>query len=108
MKQVMVRYRVKPERMQENEELVRAVYEELDRVAPSGFSYATYKLDDGVTFMHLAVTESDAQEDGRVLLKLEAFQAFRQGLEDRADEGPVVTELDRVGSFRMAGELSAR
>ena len=29
MRQVMVRYKVKPERVAENEELVRAVYEEL-------------------------------------------------------------------------------
>ena len=31
MRQVMVRYRVKPGRAAENEELVRAVYEELHR-----------------------------------------------------------------------------
>jgi hypothetical protein len=102
MKQVMVRYKVKPERVEENEELVRAVYEELHRTAPPGFRYATYKLDDGLTFMHLAVTE--AETEGGVLPKLPAFQEFRKGLGDRADEGPVATELDRIGSFRLAGD----
>jgi hypothetical protein len=37
----MVRYRVKPGRAAENEELVRAVYEELHRTQPPGFRYAT-------------------------------------------------------------------
>jgi hypothetical protein len=46
----MVRYKVKPERVSENEELVRAVYGELDRTHPDGFHYATFKLIDGVSF----------------------------------------------------------
>ena len=56
MRQVMVRYKVKPERVEENEELVRAVYDELGRTEPAGLRYATFKLDDGVSFVHLAVT----------------------------------------------------
>jgi hypothetical protein len=50
--------------------------------------------------MHVAETEAD----GSVLPALQAFQEFRKGLDDRTDEGPVVTELDRIGSFRLAGE----
>ena len=34
MRQVMVRYKVKPDRVEENEQLVRAVYEELAATAP--------------------------------------------------------------------------
>src|SRR5947199_356140 len=48
MKQVIVRYKVKPDRVAENEELVRAVYEELRRTEPPGLRYATFKLDDGI------------------------------------------------------------
>ena len=107
MKQVMVRYKVKPERVEENEALVRAVYEELRDVAPPGFRYATFKLDDGVTFMHLAITEAETEEDGRVLPKLQAFQAFRKDLGDRVEEGPVSTELDPIGAFRLAGDAPA-
>jgi hypothetical protein len=98
MKQVMVRYKVKPDRVQENERLVRAVYDELRRVEPAGLRYATYKLDDGVSFVHLAETEGD--EESSPLQQLTAFQEFRRNLGDRTDEGPVVTELDQVGSFR--------
>jgi hypothetical protein len=35
MSKVMVRYKVKPERAQENEQLIRAVYEELKSTVPA-------------------------------------------------------------------------
>jgi hypothetical protein len=101
MRQVMVRYRVKPERVEENEDLVRAVYDELRRSEPAGLRYATFKLDDGVSFVHLALTESE--NGGSPLSKLKAFQEFQKDIEDRTDEGPVVTELDLIGSFRLLG-----
>ena len=59
MRQVMVRYKVKPDRVTENEELVRAVYEELRRTEPAGLRYATFKLDDGVSFVHLASNDTE-------------------------------------------------
>jgi hypothetical protein len=102
MRQVMVRYKVKPERVEENEELVRAVYDELGRTEPAGLRYATFKLDDGVSFVHLAVTESE--NGGSPLSKVKAFQEFQKDIEDRTDEGPVVTELDLIGSFRLLGD----
>ena len=102
MTQVMVRYRVKPERVEENEELVRAVYDELRRTEPAGLRYATFKLDDGVSFVHLAVTESES--GGSPLSRLRAFQEFQKDIEDRTDESPVVTELDQIGSFRLVGD----
>ncbi len=97
MRQVMVRYTVKPERVAENEELVRAVYEELAQVAPDGLHYATFRLEDGVSFMHVAVTEADRNP----LSDLEAFQRFQAGIADRCDEAPVVTALSEIGSFRF-------
>ena len=59
MKQVMVRYKVKPELAAQNEELVRRVYEELHQSAPAGVRYATFALDDGVSFVHVASFEQD-------------------------------------------------
>jgi hypothetical protein len=100
MRQVMVRYKVKPERVEENEELVRAVDEEIHRTEPAGLRYATFKLDDGVSFVHLASDESENGESP--LSKLKAFREFQRGIDDRTDEAPVVTELDEIGSFRAA------
>jgi hypothetical protein len=41
MSQIVVRYRVKPDRAEENASLVRAVYEELAEVKPDGFRSRT-------------------------------------------------------------------
>jgi hypothetical protein len=94
MRQVIVRYRVNADRADENEELVRAVYEELAETKPEGLRYATLRLDDGVTFVHLSESESDASP----LTQVPAFQAFQKGIADRAEEGPVVTEVEVIGS----------
>jgi hypothetical protein len=104
MRRVMVRYEVKPGRAAENEELVRAVYDELRRTAPAGLRYATFRLEDGVSFIHLAETE-----DGRnPLADVEAFARFQAGIADRCVHQPVVTQLHEVGSFRFHGEGSER
>jgi hypothetical protein len=93
----MVRYKVKPERVADNERLVRAVYDELKALDPDGFHYATFKLEDGVSFMHLAFSEGERAP----LPDLEAFRRFQEDIGERCDEPPVVTRLGEVGSFRM-------
>jgi hypothetical protein len=93
----MVRYKVKPERVAENEQLVRAVYEELQRTRPDGLRYATFRLEDGVSFVHIAFEEDDAKG----LAEVEAFREFTRDIDDRCDEKPVVTILDEIGSFRF-------
>jgi hypothetical protein len=102
MRQVMVRYTVKPDRVEENEALVRAVYDELHRTATPGLRYATFRLADGVSFVHLSATETD---DGRnPLLDLQAFARFQEAIGERCDQPPVVTELQEIGSYRALGE----
>ena len=96
MPQVMVRYTVRPDRVAENEELVRAVYEELAAAGPDGLQYATFKLPDGVTFVHVA-----QQAEDNPLRGVAAFQRFQEGIQDRCDEPPVATELQEIGSYRF-------
>ncbi len=95
MRRVIVRYRVKPDRADENEELVRAVYAELQETKPEGLRYATLRLDDGVSFVHLSESEADTSP----LTEVPAFKAFQKEIADRAEEGPVVTEVEVVGSY---------
>ena len=98
MRRIMVRYKVKPDRAAENEELVRAVYEELHRTQPEGLHYATFQLDDGVSFVHLSTLDAD---DGRnPLSEVEAFARFQAGIGDRCEEAPVVAQLREIGSFQ--------
>jgi hypothetical protein len=101
MSKVMVRYKVKPDRAAENEELVRAVYAELAHNAPDGFRYATFALEDGVSFVHVA---SNDREDGHNPLgDVQAFAAFQKDIGARCEEPPVVTPLREVGSYRFFG-----
>ena len=94
MTRVMVRYQVHPDRVEENIELVRAVYAELAALQPPGFRYTTYQCDDGVTFVHLATSAGPVP-----LSDLAAFQRFKEGLEERCVQPPVRAELTEVGSF---------
>ena len=70
----------------------------LTRERPGGFGYATFKLDVGVSFVHI-VNESD--DEGNSLSDVKAFAKFREAIRDRCDEPPVATELHEVGSFRL-------
>jgi hypothetical protein len=92
----MIRYKVKPDRAEENVELVRAVYEELRGTAPAGLRYATFQLEDGVTFVHLAQLEGGENPLPFVL----AFQRFQAGIGDRCEEPPATTTLREIGSYR--------
>jgi hypothetical protein len=97
MRRIMVRYKVKPDRAAENEELVRAVYEELQRTQPAGLHYATFALEDGVSFVHLSSIDT---EDGRnPLSDVEAFARFQEGIGDRCVQAPTVAPLREIGSF---------
>jgi quinol monooxygenase YgiN len=98
MSKVIVRYRVKPECAEENERLVRAVYEELQQRGVEGLSYATFRLEDGLSFVHIAsVTDAAANP----LVEVEAFREFQKDIAERCSERPVVSELQEVGSFRF-------
>ena len=94
----MVRYKVRPDRTDDNVALVKAVYEQLDRERPEGLHYATFRLPDGVSFMHV-VFESD--QPGRVLNELAAFKSFVTDIESRCDEPPVASEITLVGSYAI-------
>jgi hypothetical protein len=102
MRRVMVRYTVKPERVAENERYIKKVFEELGCEKPTGLSYGSFKLSDGVSFVHIV---SDASSDqGSRLGEFPAFKAFTAGIEERCDEAPVATRLEEVGSYRVFGD----
>jgi hypothetical protein len=88
-----------PDQVAVNEQLVRGVYDELARVAPEGFHYGTFKLEDGVSFVHVAAQEGDENP----LAGIAAFQRFQENIGDRCDEPPVVIRLEEIGSFRFDG-----
>jgi hypothetical protein len=97
MKTIVVRYQAKPERADENQELIEAVFAELNDREPKGFTYKVFRLDDGVTFIHVAI-EHDAENPGS-LQAVPAFQAFVADIGDRCEIPPVAMGATIVGGF---------
>jgi quinol monooxygenase YgiN len=104
LKTVIVRYKVKPEHAERNRELVHAVYSELELTQLADFNYATFVLDDGVSFVHLAAHGHETNP----LPNLPAFQAFQEGIGERCAEQPVVTELNTIGAYGWFEQLRPR
>ena len=102
MRRVMVRYKVHADRATENQQYVENVFEELKNNSPDGIRYATFKLEDGVSFVHIASIETDNGESP--LGQVEAFKAFQEGIRDRCEVPPHVMELEEVGSYRVFGD----
>lgn len=98
MSTVVVRYRTRADRADENERLVRAVFDELARTDPGGLRYATFRLADG-TFVHVAEIEGDTNPLGGT----EAFAEFQRELGERCEPGnePNPQPASLVGSYRM-------
>jgi hypothetical protein len=80
----VVRYRTSPQDADENERLIRDVFAELAAGQPDGLRYASFRLDDGVSFIHVAVLDSDENP----LSSSAAFATFQAGIKDRCADGP--------------------
>ena len=98
-KTTIVRYRTRPESADENADLVRGVYAALAELAPPDFSYATYRLADDVTFVHVAVHANDSNP----LATLPAFAEFQRNLRERCAEPPAPSSATLVGSYGLGG-----
>jgi hypothetical protein len=98
MSTVVVRYRPKADRADENQRLVEAVFAELDAADPGGVRYATLRLADG-TFIHIADVEADPNPLGDI----GAFARFQEGIAERCEpgEGPNPQAATVVGSYRF-------
>jgi hypothetical protein len=102
MKRIMVRYKVKPDQAGENQRYVEAVFEELRRNSPPGLRYATFKQNDGVSFVHIVSIETETGINP--LSQSAAFQAFQTGIKERCEEQPVAVDLEEVGSYQFFGQ----
>ena len=101
MNPVMVRYKVKAGKGEENEQYIRKVFEELSETRPEGLRYASFKMEDGVSFVHIASIETDGATNP--LSETAAFRAFQEKIRDRCEEPPVAVALHEIGSYRMFG-----
>jgi len=93
----VIRYTTKPECADENERLVRDVFAELAQGNGEQLRYAVFRLEDGVSFVHVAVLEGGENP----LSTSVAFAEFQSGIRERCVEGPVAADADVVGSYRF-------
>jgi hypothetical protein len=100
---VIVQYQTTPDTAERNRELVEAVYAQLAERKPDGLRYATFRLADGVTFVHVAVVEGAENP----LPALPAFQDFQQDMPNRAVRPPEPAPATLLGAYRFAGDTAA-
>ena len=93
---VMVTYKVKADRVEENEELVRGVYAGLAAAGAPEVHYATFRKEDGQSFVHVAFFATP--ENQAVLSNLPAFQEFQRDLGDRCELPPNPEPLTAIGA----------
>jgi hypothetical protein len=93
----VVRYKTKPEHAEENQALVEAVFAELAKTAPAGLTYETYRLADGVSFVHVA--SIDTGDGSNPLTTTPAFRTFLQGIADRCAEPPLALDANKIGAY---------
>ncbi len=90
----VIRYRTKPESADENARLIAAVFKELAEQDTAGIRYTALRLDDGVTFLHIAMLDADDNP----LDSSPAFAAFQSGIGARLEEGLFPATATVVGS----------
>lgn len=99
---VMNTYRVRPDEVRRNLDLLQAFFEELTATNPDGLSYTAFQLDDKVSFVHIIETEHGAAP----FAHMTAYQAFRATVGQRCNRPPAMMHLRTVGSF-PSGRLAA-
>src|SRR6266536_999799 len=97
MRTVVVRYETKPDRADENQRLVEKVFAELAERDPDNFRYAAFRLEDGVSFVHIVI-ETDNGSNPISLTDIAAFAEFQREIADRCAVQPVPTGATVVGS----------
>src|SRR4051812_10606039 len=94
----VVRYQAKPDRADENQELIEAVFADLAERQPKGFTYRVFRLEDGVSFVHVVIEHDVADPDS--LQDVPAFQAFVADIADRCDVPPLAMGATLVGGYQ--------
>jgi hypothetical protein len=95
----VVRYTTRPEAADENEQLIKAVFAQLGDQQPGGLRYVAIRLEDGVSFVHLAVLEGDHNP----LTALPAFGEFVSAISERCTDAPASVSGTVVGSYGAGG-----
>jgi hypothetical protein len=100
-KMVLISYLTDRATADANQELIERVFDELEVTDPGCLRYMSFRLADGVGFVHIGIFNEDWQ-----LNQLKSFSEFQAGINDRAVTPPTRTEVTLIGSYGF-GELGA-
>lgn len=103
MRTIVVRYETKPDRGDENQQLAEKVFADLAERQPDNFRYASFRLEDGVSFVHVLI-ETDDGSNPMSLAEIPAFVEFQEGMADRCAVQPVAQGAALIGSHRFVQE----
>jgi len=94
MKHVIITYTVKPEYVEDNVRLIRAVFGELNAKEPGGLRYTSLRAEGG-RFFHIVERAEGSPE----FTEFEAFRAFQMDFVERCLIRPEVSRVAVVGSY---------
>jgi hypothetical protein len=103
MQTIVVRYETKPDRSDENQRLVEEVFAELADRQPDNFRYVSFRLEDGVSFVHVVIETGDGSNP-MSLADIPSFGEFQKEIADRCAVQPVARGAQLVGSHRFFPE----
>ena len=92
-----IRYTTHPEHADENARLIRAVFAALADAKPDGVHYAAFRLDDGVSFMHVVTLDGDTNP----LNEVPAFAEFQADIMSRVVAPPATVVATVVGNYEL-------
>jgi hypothetical protein len=99
----IVRYQTTAEAADENERLVRVVFSELAKTQPGKLQYMSFRLDDGVTFVHVALVD----QSDNPLISSRAFAEFQRDLKSRCVVPPAPASASLIGAYGVALDYGA-
>jgi hypothetical protein len=97
MRRTMISYKVRPEAAEDNERLIRGVFDELSEAAPENVRYVALVLEDGVSFVHLV----EVEDGDNPIPELSSFKRYSESVVERSEAAPVVNQARAVGSYRF-------
>ena len=96
MKEQLINYMVKPDKVNENTELIQNVFKELQSTKIHGLKYSVYKMGANV-FVHIAQFETPASQ--AAFRELASFKAFCKEISTREIEKPIVNTIVEIARF---------
>jgi hypothetical protein len=93
----IIRYTTHPEHADENARLIGDVFAALADAKPDGVHYAAFRLDDGVSFMHVVTLDGDTNP----LNDVPAFKEFQADIMNRVVAPPVTAVTTVVGNYEL-------